>query len=161
MAGPPGPYLRLVAAPDGRRLGAVNWPRELRIAGLPGGKWGEPWQLSAGTVGPVVFSPDGKWLASGGDDNLVSVRDAASGELRAALRGHLSELLSLAFTPDGRTLASSAADGTVRLWHLPTWRELGVLHDGENLRDLEFVEQGSALMATDGEGRARRFPAVR
>jgi WD40 repeat protein len=106
-------------------------------------------------------SPDGKWLASSGDDNLVSVRDAASGELRAALRGHLSELLSLAFTPDGRTLASSAADGTVRLWHLPTWRELGVLHDGENLRDLEFVEQGSTLMATDGEGRARRFPAVR
>jgi WD40 repeat protein len=160
MAGPPGPYLRLVAAPDGRRLGAVNWPRELRIAEVPDGKWGMPWQLSAGTVGPVVFSPDGKWLASGGDDNLVSVRDAASGELRATLPGHRRELRSLAFTPDGRTLVSSAADGTVRLWHLPTWRELGILHDGENLRDLEFVRDGSALLATDGAGETLRFPAA-
>jgi WD40 repeat protein len=158
--GPPGAYVRLVAAPDGSRLGVLHWPRDLSVWDGSGG-WKPSWRLSGGTVGPVVFSPDGKWLASGGDDNLVTVRDAADGVVRATLRGHLGGILSLAFSPDGRTLASSAADGTLRLWHLPTWRELGILHAGGNLKALEFAEEGRALIATDEEGGAKRFPAPR
>ena len=160
ITGPPGVYARLIASPDGSRLAAFSWPRGLFVACLPEGKWVDEWRLSQGTVGPIVFSGDGRWLASGGDDNLVTVRDAATGELRTELRGHREELVALAFSPDGRTLASSSVDGTLRLWHLPTWRELGTLHEGVVFRELAFEPQGGGLLATDGEGSTRRFAGL-
>lgn len=158
ISGPPGLYSRLIAAPDGKRLAAVSWPRDLFVARLPEGKWGAPWRISEGTVGPIVFSADGRWLASGGDDNVVTVRDAESGEARAVLRGHREQLVALAFTADGRTLASSSMDGSLRLWHVPTWRELGSLREGRAFRTLAFDAGSGDLMATDGEGRTERFP---
>ena len=118
----------------------------------------EALRLSEGTVGPIVYSRDGRSLASGGDDNVVTVRDIASGAVRAVLRGHREQLVSLAFTPDGRTLASSAADGTLRLWHVPTWRELGSLQEGRVFSSLAFDARSGDLMATDVEGRTQRFP---
>lgn len=158
LGGPPGVYPRLLASPDGKQLAALSWPRDLFIAGLPEGKWQGKWRLSEGTVGPIVFSEDGRWLASGGDDNVVTVRDAGSGEVCAVLRGHLEQLVALAFSPDGRTLASSSADRTLRLWHLPTWRGLGTLNDGVVFRSLEFDSATGDLVATDGEGHMQRFP---
>lgn len=158
LTGPPGLYLRLIATPDGKRLAAFSWPRDLFVAGLPEGKWSTPWRLSEGTVGPIVFSVDGRWLASGGDDNVVTVRETGGGMVRAVLRGHREQLVALAFTPDGRTLASSSADGTLRLWHLPTWRELGTLQEGVVFNRLEFDAASGELVATDGDGRTRRFP---
>ena len=158
FSGPPGAYLRLIASPDGKRLAAVSWPRNLFVARLPEGQWGPSWKVSEGTVGPIVFSPDGRWLSSGGDDNVVTVRDAESGEARAELRGHREQLVALAFTADGRTLASSSLDGSLRLWHVPTWRELGSLQEGRVFRSLTFDAWSGDLVATDGEGRTERFP---
>lgn len=158
IGGPPGVYSRLIASPDGKCLAAVSWPRDLFVARLPEGKWGSPWRISEGTVGPIVFSADGRWLASGGDDNVVTVRDAASGEARSVLRGHREQVVALAFTADGRTLASSALDGSLRLWHVPTWRELGSLQEGRVFRSLEFDAESGDLVATDGDGRTERFP---
>jgi WD40 repeat protein len=158
IAGPPGVYARLVAAPDGSRLAALSWPRDLYVADLPDGEWRTKWRLSEGTVGPIVFSPDGRRLASGGDDNLITVRSTADGSTLAVLRGHREELVALAFTPDGSTLASSSTDGTLRLWHLPTWREVGTLYEGEIIRRLEFDAAGGELRAMDGGGRTRCFP---
>jgi WD40 repeat protein len=116
----------------------------------------EEWKLGAGTVGPVVFSPDGKWLASGGDDNLVSVRDARTGELIRTLSGHLSQIRSLAFTPDGKTLASAGADGTIRLWHTATWRSLGTLEDGSHVSYLHFMDN-QHLLAVPLSGKVERI----
>ena len=158
LGGPPGVYPRLVASPDGKILAAMSWPRNLFVARLPEGKWQATWKLSDGTVGPIVFSGDGRWLASGGDDNVVTVRETGGGAVRAVLRGHREQLVALAFTPDGRTLASSAADGTLRLWHLPTWRELGTLQEGVIFSRLEFDASSGELVATDGDGRTLRFP---
>ena len=107
---------------------------------------------SDGTVKAFAISPDNRYLASGADDNLIKVFDLANGELVATLRGHQAELLSVCFSPDGRTLASSARDRTLRLWHPPTWRDLGSLYQGELVTRLQFTPDGAELEAATPGG---------
>jgi len=159
LNGPPGRYLRLFATPDSAKLAAFAWPRDLSIWNAESG-WSPYRRLSAGTVGPVVFSPCGSWIASGGDDNVVSVWTTDDRRLLTELRGHQGQILELAISPDGRTLVSTAADSTLRLWHVPTWRELGTLHRGEILRRLAFKNGSMRLEAAGPDGIVRIFGAI-
>jgi WD40 repeat protein len=64
----------------------------------------------------LVFSPDGRRLASASSDHTVRIWDAATGTELATLRGHADAVMRLAFNPDGRHLASSSSDRTVKIW---------------------------------------------
>ncbi len=65
----------------------------------------------------VVFSPDGKTLASGSSDG-VRLWDTETGEQKQWFTGHISSVKSVAFSPDGKLLASGSRDGTVLLWKI-------------------------------------------
>ena len=133
---------RLAATPDGRMLLAIEWPRFGAFHDVVTGRWQDRRALSTGTVGPVAFSADSRFMASGGDDNTVTVREVATLAVVASLRGHMAEIKSLAFSGDGGTLVSGSVDGSIRLWHTPTWRELGPLQRGVLCTGLRFVPQG-------------------
>jgi WD40 repeat protein len=62
----------------------------------------------------VAISPDGKWVASGGYDKMVTITDTATGMKRHELVGHTQFVNSVAIAPDGQWLAS--AGDTVVLW---------------------------------------------
>jgi WD40 repeat protein len=66
----------------------------------------------------LVFSPDGRQIASGGADFAVRIYDVATGTLETRLFHQADYILGLAFSPDGRTLAASLGSGPVLLWNL-------------------------------------------
>jgi WD40 repeat protein len=65
----------------------------------------------------VAFSPDGRLLASGSDDETIKLWEVASGSLVRTLTGHTHWVRSVAFSPDGRLLASGSYK-EIKLWDI-------------------------------------------
>ncbi len=144
----------LAVSPDGRRLAAVVghdiWLVEAatgqRLTALSGHK---------GPPDALVFSPDGRTLATGGHDHRVFLWDATTGSQRAALPEHDGFVHALAFAPDGRTLASACEDRLIHLWD-PDGRSVGRLagHRGA-VHGVAFSPDGRTLASVSADGTCR------
>ncbi len=101
-----------------------------------------------GGMNSVAFSPDGKTLASGSDDQSIILWDVATHQrLGAPLIGHSNLVTSVAFSPDGKTLASGSGDGSISLWDLATHQRLGEPLTGhaDQVRSVAFSPDGKTL----------------
>src|SRR5439155_12653254 len=68
-----------------------------------------------GPITGIAWSPDGKMLATAGQDRTISLWDAETG--KELVRGRCDAAVRcVAFSPDGTLLASGGGDGTVKLW---------------------------------------------
>jgi WD40 repeat protein len=78
-----------------------------------------------GHLGHVIFSPDGKRVASARSDRMVRLWDVETGkEIRQVGRGHQDSVFFLAFSADGKTLAAASDHDALRFWEAGSGREV-------------------------------------
>jgi hypothetical protein len=69
-------------------------------------------------VESVAFTPDGKWLVTGGEDMAVKVWEVATAKLVMRFDGSDSPVEQVAVSPDGRSAFAAGSDGFVARWGL-------------------------------------------
>jgi WD40 repeat protein len=117
-------------------------PEEAPVEAVLGdGRW-----MHWNWVNAVAVSPDGKWIASAGNDFLATVWDAATGRERHTLRGHQLWLCCVAFHPDGKRLATASWDATVRLWDVERGETLFVCPLENGVHSVAFSPDGTVLV---------------
>jgi RNA polymerase sigma factor (sigma-70 family) len=108
----------------------------------------------------AAFSPDGRALASGGQDGVIHLWNPATGEEVRHLAGHPGGTLALAFAPDGRRLVSGGQDWVVRVWDVATGEELrqlpGSLHV---VPAVAFSPDGQVIASGSDDFRVRLWDA--
>ena len=143
--------------PDGETLVSVSWENQISLWNSSTGEEKKTFAMHpdcspAGTA----FSPDGKTLAIGGDDNgSIYLYDVKIGELKMILTGHGEHVDDLAFSPDGKTLATSALydDETIRLWDAHTGEHrLTLTEHVRHVRHLAFSPDGKTLASGSSDG---------
>ncbi|MFI8519798.1 trypsin-like peptidase domain-containing protein [Streptomyces sp. NPDC085481] len=102
------------------------------------------------TVRTVVFSPNGKILATVGDDRTLRLWDVATGRAHMIRKEHTNEVYSAAFSPDGKTLATGDADDTVRLWNTTTGESRAIRNEGAGQVVSVAVSPDGRTLATAG-----------
>jgi WD40 repeat protein len=104
----------------------------------------------------VKASPDGKLIASVGDDMVCRLWDADTAKLKHELRGHQaltptnfpSMLYTCAFSADGQLLATADRVGHIVVWDVATGKSVGTV-------------EAPGLYTWDGKQRIRSIGGVR
>jgi WD40 repeat protein/tRNA A-37 threonylcarbamoyl transferase component Bud32 len=143
-------------SPNGLRIAHVN--RGLQTVTVVDAVTGRTLVTLRGHTRPVsqvVFRPDGKRLATAGEDRTVRVWDAATGEELVSFRRHTGKVYALAFSPDGKHIASGggrldqpAKASGLRVWVVASGRQrLRLRGPGGAVTQLAFSPQGKFLVA--------------
>ncbi len=104
-------------------------------------------QRLEGPVKVVAFSPDGRWLVTGGDDPAVLLWDVTSPSTApTSLAGHEGWIVAAAFSPDGRQVATADDSGLVLVRNIGTpGEQLRITTHNVPVQDLAFSPDGAWL----------------
>jgi WD40 repeat protein len=97
----------------------LAWPIE---ADAPVPTWNQA--AHRGWVRALSVSPNGKTLASCGNDHLVKLWSIPDGKHLATLEGHDWHVYNAAFHPGGKQLVSADLHGIVKVWDLATQKSV-------------------------------------
>lgn len=124
----------------------------------------EPQPASAVQKPPVITAvavvPGGGQVATAGDDHLVRIWSASTGELLHKMVGHADWVRCLAFSLDGQTLVSAGDDRQIIFWDTASGEKLHVLPAHPHVvYSLAYNHDGTQLATAGFESTVRIYDA--
>jgi WD40 repeat protein len=123
----------------------------------------------SGDVWWAKWSPDGKWIVTGGEaDDTARVWDASAssptyGEELLTFADHHAGVTDVAWSPDGRTIASSSLDATAKIWDAATGQVIRDLYPDAHKMPVSAVSwspDGDRIAAYTYDGTGRIWDAT-
>lgn len=93
--------------------------------------------LGRGQVYATAIAPNGRIIATTGQEPIIKIFDLASQSCIVELYGHEKPITSLVISPDSKTLVSGSYDQTIRIWDLESSVKLKTSRCLKVLADLE------------------------
>jgi WD40 repeat protein len=99
-----------------------------------------------------TFTPDGKFIVSGGAGGFLALYDLQGNEIRR-FSGHTGDITSLAVSADGKTLVSGSSDQLIKVWNLDkeTGNLLGTVFVGSDEEWVSWLPEGYYVSSISGD----------
>jgi WD40 repeat protein len=110
-----------------------------------------------GSIRALAFSPDGRWLAASGGEQ-VHLWNWGMSEKVATLTGHAGRVTTAQFSPDGKRLVTASLDGTAKLWDAATGKLVATFAPGTYKTGMGvavFSPDGRSLVTAGDDGAIR------
>ncbi|MCX7990630.1 MAG: WD40 repeat domain-containing protein [Proteobacteria bacterium] len=96
----------------------------------------------------VAISPNGRFVASAGRDNVIKIWDIYTKDEIETLYGHSDWVGSVVFSPDGKYILSGGWDNIIRLWDFETGIEVKKFDNMEGTTCVSFSPDGRYFLST-------------
>jgi WD40 repeat protein len=105
-----------------------------------------------GTSDVLLYSPDGRYLLSGGLVPNMTLWNTETGEAFAQLTDLGGDRVSAAFSPDGTLLLTSAITGQVALWDMATGDRYDLQVGADRPLFVDWSPDGYVMIFVDAGG---------
>ena len=136
----------LAFSPDGTRLASGGY-REVKL-------WRRPREVprlnipDAGVK--VAVSPDGKWLATAGEDGTVKLWEFPDGKLARNFAAAQGPIAALKFSPDNAKLVCGSTDKSLSIWNVADGNQLAKVETLTEVNAVVWLSDGIAIGSADG-----------
>ncbi len=96
----------------------------------------------------LAFSNSGKFLISGGFDNIARIWNLKTGKTKHILKGHKGKVAAVAFSPDDSMVVTGSHDNTLKLWDVSSGNLISNLRGHIDFVDtVAFTPNGEYILS--------------
>lgn len=142
-------------SPDGSRIVVGCTDKKAMIYRVSDGALLHSFVANGTWVMAVDWSADGKFIATGGNDNAVKIWDS-TGVLQKTLTGHTGATQAVRFSSNGSFVVSGAKDDKVKIWDVATGTVVRTLngHTGD-VTSVDVSDDGSLVASGSADATLR------